>query len=75
MAVMEPAGAPPDAEVRMEAVAAAVQTVLRRGTAAEAESVLRLLEALGRGPGGASAESLFRQLMRLGAGAGGGRGG
>ena len=56
----------------MEAVALSVQAVVRRGTAAEAAEVLRLLEALGRGPGAAAAEDLFRQLVRLGAGTAGG---
>ena len=63
MAVVQPAAWPPDPEVRMEAVRAA----LRRGAAAEAAAVLRLLEALGRGPGAAAAEDLLRQLVRPGA--------
>ena len=63
MTVWQPAARPPDPEVRMEAVRAA----LRRGAAAEAAAVLRLLEALGRGPGAAAAEDLLRQLVRLGA--------
>ena len=80
MAVVQPAARPSGPEVRMEAVAAAVRAALRRGTAGEAAAVLRLLEALGRGPGAAAAEDLLRQLVRLGAApgpgpAGGGGGG